>query len=331
MRLFWKDHIPLLLFYLVQIILVPLLYWLTGEGRPFSIVVYGALLSSTVLAVYLSYRYFSLRRFYTQLNNPLEWGRETIQSMGESPLPDAVNRLFSHCDQYYQEELHRYRSSMEQHVIFINRWVHQMKTPISVIQLTVQDLEDTAADGIMEDLEKLRKGLEMVIYTSRLERFEQDFIVENVSLQKVVNQAVAENRRLFIRKGVTPNIQLIENWPVYSDRKWLQFMVGQILINAVNYTEGSGKNVYIHAYQQGDSIILEIRDEGIGITKEDLKRVFNPYYTGERGRQYHESTGMGLYLVREICNRLGHRVELDSEPRMGTTVRLEFSHKRVLT
>lgn len=326
MRLFWKDHIPLLLFYFVQIVLVSLVYWLTGEDRPFSIVMYGALLSAAVLAVYLSYRYFSQKEFYTQLNNPLSWGRETLQPLGESPIPDAVSRLLSQSEQGYQEELRRYRSCMEQHVVFINRWVHQMKTPLSVIQLTVQELESPAADGIMEELDRLRKGLEMVIYTSRLERFEHDFIVEIVSLQKVVNQAVAENRRLFIRKGITPNIQLNESCSVYSDQKWLQFMVGQILINAVNYTEGSGKNVFIHVYERGTSTVLEIRDEGIGIAKEDLNRVFKPYYTGERGRQYHESTGMGLYLVQEICNRLGHRVELDSELRVGTIVRLIFNH-----
>ncbi|MMZ57297.1 Sensor histidine kinase GraS [compost metagenome] len=101
-------------------------------------------------------------------------------------------------------------------------------------------------------------------------------------------------------------------------------MINQILINAANYTADAGKNVFIRAYERETSTVLEIRDQGIGIVKEDLKRVFNPYFTGERGRQYHESTGMGLYLVREVCDRLGHKVELDSEPGVGTVVRLIF-------
>ncbi|MDO3681130.1 sensor histidine kinase [Paenibacillus ehimensis] len=329
MRLFWKEHVPLLLFYFAQMLLVPLLYWLTGEGRPFAIVLYGMLLSASVLAVYLGYRYVSHRELYRQLSHPPAKGSESLRPMGETPLPEAVGELLDRYDRYYQEQLHHHRSGMEQHVVFIHRWVHQMKTPLSVIQLTAQELDDAAADSIMEELERLRKGLEMVIYTSRLERFEQDFMVERTPLRQVVNQALAENRRLFIRKGITPGIQLDESLAVYSDPKWLQFMVGQLLINAANYTEGAGKSVFVRAYEREAATILEIRDEGIGIVKEDLNRVFNPYFTGERGRRHHESTGMGLYLVREVCQRLGHRVELESEPEVGTVVRLRFDTRPV--
>ncbi|GED17462.1 sensor histidine kinase [Aneurinibacillus migulanus] len=324
MKLFWKEHIPLLLFYILQMALVPLLYWLTGEGRPFAIVFYGILLSTSILAVYLGYRYLSQRTLYKQLNSPPALEGEALQPMGETPLAEAVYKLFGHYDRHYQEEGHRERSRMDQHIVFINRWVHQMKTPLSVIQLMVQELEDTAADSVREELERLRKGLEMVIYTSRLERFEQDFMIKPTALQLVVNQTLAENRQLFIRKGITPKIQLEGDWKVSTDPKWLQFMINQILINAANYTADTGKNVFIRAYEQEASTVLEIRDQGIGIVKEDLKRVFNPYFTGERGRQYHESTGMGLYLVREVCDRLGHKVELDSEPGVGTVVRLIF-------
>lgn len=332
MRLFWNDHIPLLLFYLVQMLLVPLVYWLSGEERPFTIVLYGALLSSSVLILYLGYRYFSQRKLYKQLSHPSEHGIENIQPMGEAPLPEAIHGLLEHYDRYYQKELHHHRSSMEQHVIFINRWVHQMKTPLSVIQLSVQELDDgEAATSMMEELERLRKGLEMVIYTSRLERFEHDFKIERTMLQRVVNQAIAENRRLFIRKGISPHIQLHENLSVYSDQKWLQFIVEQILINAVNYTTEDGKRIFVRTYKRETSLILEIRDQGIGIIKEDLNRVFNPYFTGERGRQYHESTGMGLYLVREVCNRLEHKVELNSKPEVGTVVRLIFEQECPIT
>ncbi|WP_163858500.1 sensor histidine kinase [Paenibacillus elgii] len=323
MRLFWKEHVALLLFYFAQMLLVPLLYWLTGEGRPLAIVLYGILLSAAVLTVYLSYRYASHRELYRQLSHPSVRG-EGLVPMGEAPLPEAVGELLARYDRYYQEQLHHHRSGMEQHVVFIHRWVHQMKTPLSVIQLTAQELDGAAADSIMEELERLRKGLEMVIYTSRLERFEHDFIVERTPLRQVVNQALAENRRLFIRKGITPSIQVDESLAVYSDPKWLRFMVGQLFINAANYTEGIGKSVFVRAYEREAAAILEIRDEGIGIVKEDLNRVFNPYFTGERGRRHHESTGMGLYLVREVCSRLGHRVELESEHEVGTVVRLRF-------
>lgn len=104
-------------------------------------------------------------------------------------------------DRQYQEKMNGHIRQMDQHIVFINRWVHQMKTPISVIQLILQDLEDETAGSIQEEVEKLRKGLEMVIHTSRLERFENDFQVELLSLRKTVANAVSGNRRLFIRRG----------------------------------------------------------------------------------------------------------------------------------
>ncbi|WP_410513805.1 ATP-binding protein [Paenibacillus sp. BR2-3] len=96
----------------------------------------------------------------------------------------------------------------------------------------------------------------------------------------------------------------------------------------MNYTPGTDKSVTITVYRQGTDSILQIADQGLGISPEDLKRVFNPYFTGERGRQYHESTGMGLHLVHEICARLVHKVELQSRPEKGTILRLIFNGTR---
>lgn len=325
MRLFWRDQLPLLLFYLLQMILVPVLYWISGENRPPAIMWYGVLLSSTIILLYLGYHYVQHRRLYTLLSSPDHISVDHLTPLGDVTLPNAVNELLQNIDRQYQEKLNVHVRQMDQHIVFINRWVHQMKTPISVIQLTLQDLEDETASSIQEELDKLRKGLEMVIYTSRLDRFEADFHVESLFLRKSVSEAISENRRLFIRRGISVNIQVDAEFCVYSDAKWLMFMLTQIVTNAVNYTAGSGKTVTISARRLGNDTILEITDQGIGISLEDLKRVFNPYYTGESGRQYHESTGMGLYLVKGICTRLGHAVELESQPEAGTTVRIIFN------
>ncbi|OBZ08995.1 hypothetical protein A8L34_22885 [Bacillus sp. FJAT-27264] len=324
MKLFWKNQLPLVLFYLLQMLLVPVLYWISGENRPISIVLYGMLISSVILLLYLCYRYVQHRRLYAVLS--LQHTSDNYLSpLGDSPLPEAVSELMQRMDRQYQEQLNTHVTRMDQHIVFMNRWVHQMKTPLSVIQLTLQDLEDDAATSIQEEVEQLRKGLEMVIYTSRLDRFEEDFQVEALLLRQIVSAVVSENRRLFIRRGIHAEIRIDPDLSVYSDAKWLMFMLSQLLTNAVNYTSGSGKTVTITAERQGLNTLLMISDQGIGISPEDLKRVFNPYFTGEQGRQYHESTGMGLYLVREICARLGHQVKLESQVQVGTTVQIIFS------
>lgn len=322
MRLFLREHLPLILFFTVQMLLVPLLYWLTGEGRPFTVVLYGVLLSSAVLLTYLFYRYLTHRTMYQELASEDLSEEFSNPPLGEAPLPEAMHERISHYERLYREQLHRHQSRTDQHLAFVNRWVHQMKTPLSVIQLTLDEIEEKPADHIREELERIRKGLEMVLYTARLDRFEQDFSVEAIGLRAAVSAAVVENRKLFIRKGVAPVFHMDDRLYVYTDAKWFRFMLGQILTNAVNYSGGPGKRVHLTAEEAGEHIKLHIHDEGIGISPEDINRVFHPYFTGERGRQYHESTGMGLYLVREIAHKLDHTVELQSMPGEGTTVTL---------
>ena len=147
----------------------------------------------------------------------------------------------------------------------------------------------------------------MVLYASRLNRFEQDFLVEPIKLAQLVQQAISENRRLFIGNRLRPEFQIPKNLFIYSDEKWLTFVLNQLITNAVRYSAGKGKKVAFYAEHQGDKAFLEVRDEGIGIPKQDLHRVFEPYFTGQRGREFRESTGMGLYLVRRIWINWGIR------------------------
>ncbi|RCX21505.1 signal transduction histidine kinase [Fontibacillus phaseoli] len=325
MKLFWKEQLPLILFFTVQMLLVPFIYGLTGEGRPLRIILYGILLSVSVLAVYLGYRYFTHRAMYKSLSAEEPPGELFNPPLGEAALPEALHERLAQFERQYREQLHRHQSRTEQHLTFMNRWVHQMKTPLSVIQLTLADVEDEPAESIREELERIRKGLDMVLHTARLEHFEQDFAVEAVGLLGAAREAVVENRTLFIRKGITPKFDIGDEVRVFTDAKWFRFMLGQILTNAVNYSGGPGKTVVLTAEDIGEHIKLRIRDEGIGIAQEDINRVFHPYFTGERGRQYHESTGMGLYLVREIAGKLDHDIELESMPGEGTTISLTLS------
>lgn len=329
MKLFLRDQLPLIGFYLLQLLLVPCVYWLSGEERPMRIVLYGILLSTVVLIVYLTVRYSQLHPYYRVLQHPQRLVQEPFQSLGNAPVAEALQELMHELERNRQNEIGQLRSHNEQQVVFMNRWVHQMKTPLSIIQLTLEDVEDTTAGSIQDELDKMRKGLEMVLHSSRLEQFEGDFRVELLSLPEVVRSSIAENRRLFIRRGITPDIRMDNNLQVYSDSKWLQFMFTQILTNAVNYSASkAGKKVIITAYMEEERIVLDIQDQGIGISSEDIHRVFNPYFTGERGRQYHESTGMGLYLVREISSRLGNQIELFSKPDEGTLVRFSWMNRK---
>ena len=182
--------------------------------------------------------------------------------LGEAPLPEAIHERISHYERLYREQLHRHQSGTDQHLAFVNRWVHQMKTPLSVIQLTLDEVEEAPAEHIREELERIRKGLEMVLYTARLDRFEQDFAVEAVGLRAAVSESIVENRKLFIRKGITPVFHIDDRISVYTDAKWFRFMLGQILTNAVNYSGSPGKKIQFTAEEAGNtsSFISAMRD-----------------------------------------------------------------------
>jgi signal transduction histidine kinase len=331
MKLFIREHLPLILIQTVQLFLVLLVYWLDGY-RNVPTALYSVFIGLTLLAGYLIYRYAGYRLFYRKLSGSMKDLDESLQPSGGAPLPKALDELLQSQYRLYRQRLDEWESRRRAHLTFMNQWVHQMKTPLSVIQLTVQDEEDPRFASIREEAERMERGLETVLYTARLEAFEQDFTVERVSLRQAVERVVHENKRSFIRNAVYPEVNIDESLHVETDAKWLHFMLNQLLSNAIKYSAGSHAKIRFTAQErEAGTVCLSIQDRGIGIPAADLKRVFRPFYTGENGRKYRESTGMGLYLVNEICRRLGHRVELASQVGAGTTVTLVFAPRSRIT
>lgn len=324
MKLFLREQIPLLVMFLIQMLLIPTLYYVNGD-HDLDIFVYSLILSSLLLLFYLGFRYFTLWNLYQRLSQPLATLDQSIQNTGYAPLAEALNEVLQSQYYHYQTEIHDVQRRLEDHVTFLHQWVHQMKTPVSVIQLTMEEEADPVFDQIQEEVDRLQKGLELVMYSSRLEQFQHDFQVKKVKLKQLAQEVVSEHKRFFIRKNLFPMVEIETETAVYTDEKWLTFLLGQLVINAIRYTTEVGKKVRISGHLQGDQVVLEVRDQGVGIPIQDQKRVWEPYYTGQNGRKFSESTGMGLYLVSKVCKQLGHQVELESTVGEGTAVRILFS------
>ena len=139
--------------------------------------------------------------------------------------------------------------------------------------------------------------------------------IERVGLKKLVQEIVTEHKRLFITNGVFPVISIDDNFCVATDVKWMKIVIGQFITNAVKYTFDEGKKVHFTAACTENGLQLTIRDEGVGIPSSDLNRVTKAFFTGENGRLTGESTGMGLYIASEVCNKLGHPLTIESEIR----------------
>ncbi len=331
MKLFVREHLLLIGLQAVQAVFIPLLFWLDGY-RGTGVIFYAIFLSIVFLTSYLVYRYLSRRNFYKRLEHPPETLEESLEPSGSTPISEALDSLLRSQYRLHQEKLHRAKTRQEEHLLFIDRWVHQMKTPLSVIELTAQTLDEPQSSSIREETERMKHGLNMVLHMARLRTVAEDFRVKPVLLSKLVQEVNEENKRFYIRNEVFPRV--LKERPgitVASDEKWLYFILSQFVHNAVKYSAGKAKHLVISIYERSGEAVLEVKDFGIGIPAADRKRVFQKFFTGEIGRKYRESTGMGLYLAKEAADRLEHRLELESETGKGTTIRIIFSKTQNLT
>lgn len=323
-RLFLRDHLALILLQPVQWALVLLIYWLDGY-RNLAVAFYAGLLGIVLCIGYLSFRYVQYSSYYKRLADRPSSLDAIMQPLGHAPVAEALQQLLDNQYTLMQEQLHQAENQQKTHMLFMNQWVHQMKTPIAIMDLTLQEEQSMPYTASMrEELERLRQGLDTVLYVARLQSFEQDFHVKTVSLTSIAEQAVHEHKRLFIRSQVFPELVGNRSILVQTDEKWFMFMLGQLLTNAIKYSTGPMKKVTVRIYVDLNHAAVEIRDRGIGIPKTDLKRVYDPFFTGDNGRQFRESTGMGLYLVKQACEKLGHELQLESAVGEGTVVRIKF-------
>lgn len=152
---------------------------------------------------------------------------------------------------------------------------------------------------------------------------EKDYIIRELSLEALVKKVVKRNASDFIRKGISLELYLSED-KVYSDSKWLEYILHQILSNALKYTQGKEGKIIISAEKRREQVVLSVKDTGIGILEKDLSRVTEKGFTGENGRVYHRSTGMGLYLVKKLSEQLGLGLEISSKNHQGTLVEILF-------
>lgn len=324
LKLFITEHLSYVLFQVFVVLFILMLYWLEGF-RNFETALYSIVMSIVLIVSFLTIRYMLRRRYLRkiaelprQMDDALQKNAKTIEYYQTEEYMHELYRLYQHEVQaLYARQTRQYK--------FTNQWIHQMKTPLAVLELLLQE-EELDKRSVQEEVDRLKRGLEMVLMNARLENFQEDLQVEQVNLKQLVMSTINENKRLFIASRVFPEVKIEEETVVMSDSKWLKFVVVQFITNAVKYTFEENKKIFIKAVEQDGVIELQVTDQGIGIPKSDLSRVIKPFFTGENGRKSGESTGMGLYIAQEICTKLGHELIIESEVGVGTTVKIIFQH-----
>ena len=294
-------------------------FWL--YRLPVESVLYAAALCMALGLLLFALSYIRFR----QKHKELEW---LLRQAGERVLPLPPPRgLLEEDYQALLKAVCKDRAAIAQEndvrlqemTDYYTLWAHQIKTPIAAMRLLFQE---TPQPELEVELLKIEQYVEMVLGYLRLGSGSTDYVFREESLDSLLRQAVRKYARLFILKKISLDFQET-NRSVVTDEKWLSFVIEQLLSNALKYTPEGGQ---IRIYNDGETVV--IADNGIGIQEEDLPRVFEKGFTGFNGRENRKSTGIGLYLCREVMDRLNHGISISSRPGQGTLVRLDLSRKR---
>lgn len=325
-----KDRRNLILFYIFIITFISTMIYLTMDiSSPIDNLLYINLVAYITFILYLVIGYLFKKPYYNNLKDLTNNDSSAVLEALPSPLNNETALLHDVIKDFYKKESKNteklYLDKLE-NMDFITSWVHEVKTPIAVCRLTIENSFDKpkedVLDSIDEELTRIDNYIEQALYYSKIDDFSKDYFVGEVQLKKVVNETIKKNAKAFIAKRISLNIHDTEN-TVLTDKKWLVFILNQVIGNSLKYTDLGG-TIEIFSEIDGKETRLIIKDNGAGIKKEDLNRVFHKGFTGFNGRTYNKSTGMGLYLAKKMCEKLSHDISIESSYGEYTKVILHF-------
>ena len=227
------------------------------------------------------------------------------------------------------DEIGEFKRGINDYREYIELWVHEIKTPIATCKLLIENNESPLTESIGEEVCKLENYIDQALFYTRSNTIEKDYIIKEISLSSCVNKVLNNNADSLIKKRVKISLGDLEK-KVYSDSKWIEFILGQIISNSIKYMNKEHKELKIYCSESSKYVILNIQDNGAGISEKDVSRVFDKGFTGENGRKFGKSTGIGLYLCKKLCKKLGLDIKLISEEGKFTRVSIIFPINRMM-
>ncbi len=287
----------------------------------------------TIIFLYiigLSIEYFMKLRFYKDLEDTLNNldDKYLISEIIKEPSfteGKILKDLLKQINKSMVENVNLYKYKQEDYKDYIELWIHEIKIPIATSKMIVENNKNEVTKSIDEELDKVENYIEQALYYARSNTVEKDYYIKKVNLKDIVNESIKKNKNVLIHEKISINIHDLD-LEVNTDNKWIVFILNQIIQNSIKYKkQDRNLEIEIYAKQGKENVILYIKDNGIGIKKGEITRVFEKGFTGTNGRLIgKKSTGIGLYLCKNLCNKLGIAIELNSVQDEGTEIRLVF-------
>ena len=321
---YWKNQLPVILINLLGMLALALFLIASGNGIQtvlFVLVVWLIILVSCLLLFY-----YSRKKYLDKLLDMTEKLDERyllpeIMQEPERADEQVFYQIMKMAEKSMLERIGEVQRERKEYKEYIEQWIHEVKTPITAIKLICENNRCSFTRELMAELENINRFTEQALYYARSEHTEKDYSVREICLHDVVHEAIADNKYLLRQNHVAITVEAMDD-VVYTDDKWVRFILDQLISNAVKYRTDK---LVLHFFtrKENDRVLLSVEDNGIGIPPGDLPRIFEKGFTGENGRRIHSSTGIGLYLCRRLCDKLGIGISASSRGQ-GTTISLSF-------
>ena len=323
-RQYLKNKLPVILINLLGMLALAL--FLIASGNNIQTVLFILVVWLIVLASCLLFFYFFRKKYLDKLLDMTEQLEERyllpeIMQEPEKADEQVFYQIMKMAEKSMLERIGEVQRERKEYKEYIEQWIHEVKTPITAIKLICENNRCSFTRDLMAELENINRFTEQALYYARSEHTENDYSVREIRLSNVVHGAIADNKYLLRQNNVTVTVDNVE-YSIYSDDKWLRFILDQLISNAVKYRIDQPV-LHFSAVKENDRVILSVEDNGIGIPQSDLPRVFEKGFTGQNGRTIHSSTGIGLYLCKCLCDKLGIGISASSEGE-GTIISLTF-------
>ena len=326
-KLFFKEKVITILLLLFGIITIEIFLMAYNVGMFIKIyiplIIMGLYITSIII------EYFKRKKFYNNLLNMLEELDEKYLITEIIKTPNFLEgQIFKNSleqiDKSMLENVNKYKYMTEDYKEYIELWIHEIKIPIATSKMVIENNKNAITKSIDEELDKVENYIEQALFYARSNTVEKDYYIRKVVLKEIVNESIKKNKSSLIQEKISIDIHDLEI-EVNTDNKWIVFILNQIIQNSIKYRKKENSVIEIYANQGKENVILYIKDNGIGIKQGEITRVFEKGFTGTNGRLSNKkSTGIGLYLCKKLCNKLGIGIELNSVQNEGTEVKLVF-------
>ena len=319
-----KDKIYYILTFSIYIILISI--YLKAMETEISAIIIVIAISTIFFCAVFFISYLKSNKYLKDIDKMMDNLTEKYLITEIMPKPSRAERLayyriLKKANKSMLENISIIKQQQKDYKEYIESWVHEIKIPITSVKLLCENNKSDITTKIDEEIEEINNFVEQALFYARMDQVSNDFMIKNIKLNNVIKNVLARNKKIMIQNNMKVELNNV-NTNCYTDEKWLEFIINQIIQNAIKYRKEKNANIIITISENKENVILNIKDNGIGIKTSEIDRIFDKGFTGTNGRNQKKSTGIGLYLCKRLCQELGMEIEANSKENEFTEIKI---------